>query len=300
MNQSLGHLDTEEVTFNFSTSFSCQTNKQIRNRIRLLFRRVLSPCTIEEIVLVAIIFLYTARALYLTYAVCRIRQLKDPTIGLTTAGTNLDRDKDSTTTTRSLKTLVVLGSGGHTTEMLHLIKNLNPDRYGPIILVIAASDETSLNRVKAYPYPLPIKNKKDLVGNNSNSNSSQVFTIPRSREVGQSYSSSILTTAYSFFFAFWLVGFKVQPDLVLVNGPGTCIPIAYSAFFFRIIGWMVQTKIIFIESFCRVKSLSLTGKLLYPIADLFVVCWDQLHQKFPLTHLVTSFIPTTVNKKKRI
>lgn len=258
------------------------------------------PIVSPEIVLVAIIFLYTARALYLTYAVCRIRQLKDPTIGLTTAGTNLDRDKDSTTTTRSLKTLVVLGSGGHTTEMLHLIKNLNPDRYGPIILVIAASDETSLNRVKAYPYPLPIKNKKDLVGNNSNSNSSQVFTIPRSREVGQSYSSSILTTAYSFFFAFWLVGFKVQPDLVLVNGPGTCIPIAYSAFFFRIIGWMVQTKIIFIESFCRVKSLSLTGKLLYPIADLFVVCWDQLHQKLPLTHLVTSFIPTTVNKKKRI
>mmetsp|Transcript_19466 Transcript_19466/g.48496 ORF Transcript_19466/g.48496 Transcript_19466/m.48496 type:complete len:184 (+) Transcript_19466:214-765(+) len=119
----------------------------------------------------------------------------------------------------------------------------------------------------------------------------QVYRIPRSREVGQSYSSSVLTTLRSFFFALWLVGIQVQPDLVLVNGPGTCLPIAVSAFFFRIIGWKTGTKIVFVESFCRVNSLSLTGKLLYPIADLFAVCWEQLQEKYPRTYLVTSFIP---------
>ena len=45
-------------------------------------------------------------------------------------------------------------------------------------------------------------------------------------------------------------------------------------------------------------SLSLTGKLLYPIADLFAVCWEQLHEKYPLTYLVTSFIPKTISRKE--
>jgi hypothetical protein len=47
-------------------------------------------------------------------------------------------------------------------------------------------------------------------------------------------------------------------------------------------------------------SLSLTGKLLYPIADLFVVCWENLQERYPLTHLVTSFVPKqTCSQNKR-
>jgi hypothetical protein len=33
---------------------------------------------------------------------------------------------------------------------------------------------------------------------------------------------------------------------------------------------------VFIESFCRVQSLSLSGLLLYPLVDEFVVQWPQL------------------------
>lgn len=33
------------------------------------------------------------------------------------------------------------------------------------------------------------------------------------------------------------------------------------------------TKIVYVESFARVKSLSLTGKLLRPLVDTFVVQW---------------------------
>lgn len=47
------------------------------------------------------------------------------------------------------------------------------------------------------------------------------------------------------------------------------------------------------------SSLSLTGKLLYPIADLFVVCWEQLHEKYPLTYLTTSFIAKTDSSKTK-
>jgi len=242
---------------------------------------------------------FVARTFYLLHSVRKTRQMKDPrkTSSRLSPSTSL-----ANVTAKPLKTLIVLGSGGHTTEMLDLIKNLNQDRYGPIVLVVANTDTTSLQRVQAYPYPLPIQNKDNLIDSRRNtkntSNEHQVYRIPRSREVGQSYLSSTFTTFYSFLFALWLVGFQVQPDLVLVNGPGTCLPIAISAFFYRIVGWKPDTKIVFVESFCRVTSLSLTGKLLYPIADLFAVCWEQLQEKHPLTYLVTAFIPKTKSGKE--
>ena len=56
---------------------------------------------------------------------------------------------------------------------------------------------------------------------------------------------------------------------------GTCVPICYSAFILKALGiW--QSKIVFVESFCRVEKLSLSGILLYPIADKFIVQWQQL------------------------
>ena len=51
---------------------------------------------------------------------------------------------------KPIKTLVVLGSGGHTTEMLHLLKNINPSFYTPLIYVVATTDSTSLRRLKAF------------------------------------------------------------------------------------------------------------------------------------------------------
>lgn len=196
----------------------------------------------------SLILLLVARTLYLLYVVRKTRQMKDPR---TTVGSPAAFGK---ITGKPLKTLVVLGSGGHTTEMLDLIKNLNPQNYGPIVLVVADTDTTSLQRVQAYPHPLPIQNKETLASlENAGTGPQRVYRIPRSREVGQSYASSVLTTLRSFVFGLWLVGFQVQPDLVLVNGPGTCLPIAVSAFFFRIVGWKTGTKVVFVESFCRVK-----------------------------------------------
>ncbi len=41
----------------------------------------------------------------------------------------------------------------------------------------------------------------------------ELLTIPRSREVGQSYATSVLTTLYAIAHAFWLVR-SVRPELV--------------------------------------------------------------------------------------
>ncbi|EJK54672.1 hypothetical protein THAOC_25680 [Thalassiosira oceanica] len=37
----------------------------------------------------------------------------------------------------ALKTMVVLGSGGHTTEMIRLVEQLDPTRYSPLVYVVA-------------------------------------------------------------------------------------------------------------------------------------------------------------------
>lgn len=37
-----------------------------------------------------------------------------------------------------------------------------------------------------------------------------------------------------------------------------------------------KSKVIFIESFCRIKEPSLSGKLIYPVSDLFLVQWKEM------------------------
>jgi len=180
------------------------------------------------------------------------------------------RTKSSSTRKRKLpvKTLVVLGSGGHTTEILALTKNLSSENYFPIEFCKASTDTTSKMRL---PNP-----------------NISVHDIPRSREVGQSYFSSIFTTLYALLHTFVLV-LSIRPGLVLCNGPGTAVPICLAAFCLRIVGYC-EGKVVFVESFCRVKSLSLTGKLLYPIADAFLVHWPELKERHTHTVLLATLL----------
>jgi len=160
------------------------------------------------------------------------------------------------------KTLVVLGSGGHTAEMLALMKNLDCKRYTPLHLVLADTDKTSRPK---------IENIKDFQW----AKDEKVYhTIKRSREVGQSWLTTVFTTLISTMHSILLVP-KLSPNLVLCNGPGTCIPICIGALVTRML-FLGDPTIVFVESFCRVQSLSLSGKLLYPFVDKFIVQWPEL------------------------
>jgi beta-1,4-N-acetylglucosaminyltransferase len=178
-----------------------------------------------------------------------------------------------------IKTLVVLGSGGHTTEMLTLIKDLEEQVYAPLIYMVATTDDTSERRVAA------------IVGGRR---PEAIVYIPRSREVGQPYVTSVVTTLWSFLVALYWVA-RVRPNLLLCNGPGTCLPVAIATLVYRILG-ICEGNIVFVESFCRVTSFSLTGRLLYPVADMFVVHWEELKALYPKCHTVSTFVP---NKTKR-
>ena len=67
--------------------------------------------------------------------------------------------------------------------------------------------------------------------------------------------------------------FKEKPKVIISTGADVTIPICY-------LGKLSGKKILFIESICRVNDLSPTGKIVYPIADLFLVQWERLTKKY--------------------
>ena len=164
-------------------------------------------------------------------------------------------------------TMAVLGSGGHTAEMIALLESLDDAIYSPREYVIADTDHTSADRIAAFEQSRPAPSFPRLL------------SLPRSREVGQSYISSVATTMYALVHAVVLV-FRSRPSLLLCNGPGTCIPVCAAALGLRLLGVKYVT-IVYVESIARVQTLSLSGRILLPIADHFLVQWPALAEKFP-------------------
>ncbi|KAM4021472.1 UDP-N-acetylglucosamine transferase subunit ALG14 [Anomaloglossus baeobatrachus] len=165
--------------------------------------------------------------------------------------------------------LVVAGSGGHTTEILRLLSCLSTSYY-PTHYVLAETDKMSEEKIHSF------ETSKEKT---STDPKYTIHRIPRSREVRQSWSSSFLTTLQSLVYSLPLT-FQLKPDVILCNGPGTCIPVCFSALLLGILG-IKKILIIYVESLCRVESLSLSGRILYYVADHFIVQWPLLKDKYP-------------------
>ncbi|KAK4733124.1 hypothetical protein R3W88_007385 [Solanum pinnatisectum] len=126
---------------------------------------------------------------------------------------------------RSLSTLIVLGSGGHTAEMLNLLYVLQTERFKPRYYIAAATDNMSLQKHMCLRIPCS-EALKEVGG-------AEFMQIYRSREVGQSYITSVGTTLVAIAHALWLM-IKIRPQVILCNGPGTCIPLCVIAFLFKV------------------------------------------------------------------
>ncbi|CAM4723420.1 unnamed protein product [Leuciscus chuanchicus] len=169
----------------------------------------------------------------------------------------------------SVSVLVVAGSGGHTTEIIRLLGSLSQS-YNPRHYVIADTDKMSEEKIRTFE----AERKK--------SDSTSQFTlhrIPRSREVRQSWSSSVLSSLSALMSSVPLV-FRLQPDMVLCNGPGTCVPLCAAGLLLGVLG-LKRVLIVYVESICRVETLSLSGKILYYLSDYFFVQWAPLKDKYP-------------------
>lgn len=71
------------------------------------------------------------------------------------------------------------------------------------------------------------------------------------------------------------------PDLIITNGPATAVIIILASLILRFFDWRGannrgKCRTVYVESFARVKTLSLSGKLLLRIVDRFLVQWEEL------------------------
>jgi len=67
---------------------------------------------------------------------------------------------------------------------------------------------------------------------------------------------------------------KIKPNTVITTGTHTAVPMCYIAKLFR-------CKVIFIETFANSKTKTVAGKLVYPIADTFIVQWESMLELYP-------------------
>ena len=75
-------------------------------------------------------------------------------------------------------------------------------------------------------------------------------------------------------FLAWKVLRKERPDIIISSGAAVAVPFFY-------IGKMLGAKTVYVEIFDRVSSSTLTGKIVYPITDKFIVQWEEMKKVYP-------------------
>lgn len=67
---------------------------------------------------------------------------------------------------------------------------------------------------------------------------------------------------------------RERPDVVISTGALNAVPVCYLA---KLLG----SRVVFIESFAKVTTPTLSGRLVHPVADLFIVQWESLLPFYP-------------------
>lgn len=67
---------------------------------------------------------------------------------------------------------------------------------------------------------------------------------------------------------------KERPDLMISSGAAPAIPFFY-------IGKLFGAKTVYIEVFDRINKPTMTGKLVYPVTDKFIVEWEEMRKIYP-------------------
>ena len=142
------------------------------------------------------------------------------------------------------KIMFVAGAGGHLTEILKL--NSLFDKYS-YSLVTEKCEATSYLE-KEYPNHVYY-----LVRNSS-------FIHP----------IRLLITCFKSLYLY----FKLRPRYIITTGPNIAGPMCC-------IGKLFGSKIIYIESFANISTKTLTGRLVYKFADLFLVQWESMLELYP-------------------
>lgn len=145
------------------------------------------------------------------------------------------------------KVLFIASTGGHFSELMQLSNMFNKYDYH----IITEKTKTNANLVGKYPGRVD-------------------YLIYGTKDHLLSY---IFKFAANCFKSIYLY-LKVKPKVIITTGTHTAVPMCY-------LGKLFGSKIIFIETFANSKTKTLSGKLVYPIADLFLVQWKEMLELYP-------------------
>lgn len=67
---------------------------------------------------------------------------------------------------------------------------------------------------------------------------------------------------------------KIKPDFIITTGAHTAGPMCC-------LGKIFGSKIIYIETFANIHTRTVTGRLIYKFADLFLVQWESMLELYP-------------------
>jgi beta-1,4-N-acetylglucosaminyltransferase len=205
--------------------------------------------------------------------------------------------------------LVVLGSGGHTAEMIAMLQRaisnenanlrLDWDRFTRRTWIVSSGDTISAERATSFETTAASQRQGEIAMSKlkpsiqSNSDSYNVHIIPRARRIHQPlYTAPFSSLRCLLSCLSVLLGrsgtsanaTKLDfPDLIICNGPATATIMIFASIilrFFDVGGCHSRGKMrtIYVESWARVKKLSLSGTLLLRVVDRFLVQWPQLVQ----------------------
>ena len=143
------------------------------------------------------------------------------------------------------KVMFISSVGGHLTQLLELKTIFKDYNY---VLVTEKNDVT-----------------KDM-----NKNYKMEYLIYGSREYIFKYLFIFMFNIFKSFYLF----FKYRPNVIVTTGTHTAVPMCY-------IGRLFRKKVIFIESYAKRTSPTLSGRLVYPIASTFIVQWENMLEFYP-------------------
>ncbi|MBP3707062.1 MAG: polysaccharide biosynthesis protein [Clostridia bacterium] len=145
------------------------------------------------------------------------------------------------------KVIFISSTGGHLNELLQLKSLFSKyDSY-----IITEKDKTNENLKKEY--------------------GSKLYFLPYGTR------SKLFTYIFKYLYLCLktiVLFIKIRPKYIVSTGTHTAVPMCY-------LGKLFGCKIIFIETFANSKSKTLSGRMVYPIANLFIVQWKEMLKLYP-------------------
>lgn len=148
---------------------------------------------------------------------------------------------------RQKKILFISSTGGHLSELLELSTLFSKYNYE----IITEKTKSNLHL-------------KEVYGDKIN------FLIYGTKDHKLVYPLKLLLNCFLSLYHY----LRFRPDYIITTGAHTAGPMCC-------IGKILSSKIIYVESFANIESKTITGRLIYHFADLFLVQWKNMLKLYP-------------------